>query len=274
MTNEIKTLLEQEKQNKFTFADHNAFELVYQLLPDIGHPDPEIRDGLMYPALAHLLHDKHLNEEQLTAVLDKLIGPEYLMFDLENIVPNSVLIRSFTVLQLVILVYVHNRDQVIDPRYIDKLYNQFMLYFQQETILLGYEEHTGFLHAIAHSADLFAQLFQVKHFDETKFKAMFTLIQSKYKIDHYYYSHDEDERMINAVVKALETDKLDDVFLTNWVTQVATYTKPTDFPAAYYMKNNVRNFLRSLYFRLQKLEKYQPLRTHIEDILNTKVTLR
>lgn len=266
--------LQDQKKSGYEFKDVNKFELVLELLEDIGNKDPHIRDELVYPAIAHLLHDKHLTENELTAVLDKLIGPEYLLFDLDNIIEYSVLIRSFTVLQLVILVHVHNRDHIIPAKHIKRLSTAFMNYFQQETILDGYNETVGFMHSIAHSADLFAQLFKVEYFNETIFKSMLNAIQNKFKINHYYFSHDEDERMVVAIINALEANKLDEDYWKSWISQLGSYTKPTIFPEAYYMKNNVRNVLRSLYFALHGKEQYQALREHIETTLTKQVTLR
>ncbi|QMS85576.1 DUF2785 domain-containing protein [Candidatus Xianfuyuplasma coldseepsis] len=266
--------LKDQKQSGYAFKDVNKFELVLDLLEDIGIKDPQIRDELVYPALAHLLHDKHLTEDELTAVLDKLIGPEYLLFDLDNIIEYSVLIRSFTVLQLVILVHVHNRDHIIPVKYIKQLSTAFMSYFQQETILDGYNETVGFMHSIAHSADLFAQLFKVEDFNETIFKSMLNAIQNKFKINHYYFSHDEDERMVVAIMNALDANILEEEYWKSWISQLGSYTKPTTYPAAYYIKNNVRNILRSLYFALHGREQHQALREHIEATLKEHVTLR
>jgi hypothetical protein len=84
----------------------------------------------------------------------------------------------------------------------------------------------------------------------------------------------DSERTVVAIVKAIETNYLDQDFLLNWITQLGSYKKPTQYPEAYYLKNNVRNLLRSLYFAFHNQPQYEPLRTHIETILTTKVQLR
>ena len=52
--------LKKQKELKFTFEDVNKLELVHLLMENIGDLDGEIRDGLIYPCLAHLLYDKHM----------------------------------------------------------------------------------------------------------------------------------------------------------------------------------------------------------------------
>ena len=54
-------LLEEQKEKKYTYENIDKLELVKILLADIGNPDSYLRDDLIYPNLAHLLHDKHFN---------------------------------------------------------------------------------------------------------------------------------------------------------------------------------------------------------------------
>ena len=270
---DLLAYLEEQKQNEYKFKDADKLKLVYLLIENIGVIDGHLRDDIIYPNLAHLLHDDHLEEAVLEEVLELLIGDKYLHFDLENFIEFSVLTRSFTTLQLVILVYKHNKDNVISERLIRNLYDSFIDYFDKEENLQGYKETVGWMHSIAHAADLFAQLVKVETFAETELKTILNAITKKLKTKEYFFVHDEDERMVNAVMNAIERDLLDKDFLKGWVYDFANYHKIKEYPEAYYLTNNIKNFLRSLYFRLLDNEKYKYLVDEIRKVLKENVKL-
>jgi hypothetical protein len=265
--------LKKQKESKFVFEDVNKLELLHLLMDHIGEKDAEIRDGLVYPNLAHLLNDKHFDEDQLNDIATDLISEQYLTFDIENYVDYSVLTRSFSVLQLAVLVHVHNRDHVIHGKIIQNLFTKFLKYFTMEEDLRGYNEEVGFMHSIAHSADLFAQLMQVEFFHEKEIKTMFTVIIDKYQTKDFFFMYDEDERMVNAIMNGLQREILDQEFIEGWIDSFANYKKPKNWPQAYYITNNVKVFLRSLYFRVLDHEKYGFVAEKIKKVLQEKVKL-
>jgi hypothetical protein len=265
--------LKKQKESKFVFEDVNKLELLHLLMDHIGEKDAEIRDGLVYPNLAHLLNDKHFDEDQLNDIATDLISEQYLTFDIENYVDYSVLTRSFSVLQLAVLVHVHNRDHVIHGKIIQNLFTKFLKYFTMEEDVRGYNEEVGFMHSIAHSADLFAQLMQVEFFHEKEIKTMFTVIIDKYQTKDFFFMYDEDERMVNAIMNGLQREILDQEFIEGWIDSFANYKKPKNWPQAYYITNNVKVFLRSLYFRVLDHEKYGFVAEKIKKVLQEKVKL-
>jgi len=265
--------LEQQKQAKFTFEKVDKAELVEVLLANIGDHNAHIRDDLIYPNLAHLLFDGHFTESELATYLHRLMGDEYLFFDIDNYIDFSVLVRSFSILQLAILVAVHNREGLISERSIKSLYTQFLKYFSEETVFTGYNDSVGWVHAIAHSADLFNQLMKVSSLGESELKTMFNAITNKIKTDIYYFQHDEDERLVVALKSGLDRDLLDEAFLLRWIDSAASFKQPKEFPARLYITNNVKNLLRSLYFKLLPEEKYHTLTEAIATKLQENVKL-
>lgn len=266
--------LEKQKESEYSFKKVDKLELVYLLMDNIGEHNGELRDGLIYPNLAHLLHDNHLNENDLNEIAKLLISEKYLLFDIENYVEYSVLTRSFTLLQLVILVFVHNRDHIINGKLIRQLFVKFLEYFAQEEDYRGYDEEVGFMHSMAHSADLFAQLMGVESFHEGEIKRMFTEIKEKYKTDQFFFMYDEDERFVNAIMKGLERNILEQEFIEGWIDDFSNYKKTNKYPEAYFMTNNIKLFLRSLYFRTLDHETYGYVSDKIKQVLKEKVKLR
>jgi len=267
-------LLQRQKEEKFSFENTHKLDLVNELMENIGDPDGEIRDGLIYPCLAHLLYDKHFEEDTLSEILDQFLSNDYLFYDILENSLNSVLVRSFTSLQLVILLYVHKRDSVISEKKIKDALTTYISYFEQEPHLEGYNETVGWLHSIAHGADVFDQFVSIEYFTEKELTRIFEIILLKMKQRHHYYSNDEDERIVVAMTKAIKRDLLSEEYLLDYIERFSQYEKNQNYPEMYYITKNTRNVLRALYFSLLNEEKYQYLIEKIKEVLEKNVTLR
>ncbi len=267
-------LLRNQKEESFKFTGIDKLELTNELLANIGDPDFETRDRLIYPCLAHLLYDKHFSEEELSSFFDVLTDENHLFYDIENDLLNSVLTRSFSSLQIVILLYVHKRDGIIDPKKIKAAFDKYLLYFEKEVHYEGYNEEVGWLHSMAHAADVFNQFFTIEYFTENEMKQAFDLIGQKFKQRHYYFIHDEDERLVIGMSKAIKRNLLSEEFLLNWIEAFSIYEKDGRYPEMYYITKNVRNLLRALYFSFFEEPEYKFLTDKIIDVLKRNVTLR
>lgn len=250
--NELLDYLKKQREEKFTFNGKNHYDLVGQCLTYIGDPDGEIRDHIVYPALAHLLHDKHLNNDQLKSITRRLIGDEFLLYDLENKQDWSVLTRSFTLLQLAILVFVHNRDTVFDEELARDVFNRFLTYIRKESVYTGYDETVGWAHAIAHSGDLMNQLIQMKELSREDVLILMDVVYELFTQDKYIFISDEDERIVTMIAQAYRLQKLTDSDIEEWVKKLHQTTLPKTFPENYYVKQNILHISRSLFFRLEE----------------------
>ncbi|AIO19590.1 hypothetical protein KQ51_01716 [Candidatus Izimaplasma bacterium HR1] len=266
--------LSKQRESKFSFEGVNKLELTTELLENIGDKNNEIRDGLIYPCLAHLLYDKHFDEATLTTFLYSLFSEKHLFFDIDNKIGNSVLTRSFSSLQIVILLHVHKRDKIFKEDTIRELFKIYLDYFKKEKHLEGYNKEVGWLHSIAHSADVFDQFFTLEYFKQEEIKLMLEAILLKLHNRDYYFSHDEDERMVVGITKAIKRNLLSKEYLIDWVERFSTYEKNGDYPEMYFITNNIKNFLRSLYFAILEEEKHNYLTDIILESLKENVGLR
>lgn len=243
--------LEQERDAKFTFEGWDKYAVLTGCLTHLGDPDSHIRDDIVYPAFAHLLHDGHFTKEELREITMRLMSDEYLMRDMTNVDADSVLTRSFTTLQLAILVFVHRRDGLFDEEALKRYFHQFLTYFKEETVLDGYDSKVGWKHAIAHAADLFHQFAQVNELGAVELLAMLEAIRDKLCVSDHLFRSDEDERMTSAIVATIDRQQIDEDDLLDWLRPMSLDNWPTTYPARYIHKQNVLHLLRSLYFRLR-----------------------
>jgi len=267
MDQDILKILSDIQKNNYDIKGYEVKKVIDETLPIIGHQDPKVRDDLVYPVLAHLFHDHHLSETDITHYIDLLISDDYLYYDLENKESYSALKRSFTVLQLVIICFVHRRDHIIKEDKINHLLTRFLDYYKKESILTGYDPQVGWIHTIAHSADLFSQLVQVEHLKEKDILDIFEAIQHKMKNDYHDFICNEDERSVVAIKKALDLNRMNQEHMLSWLDGFIIKEKDMIYPNKMILENNIKRFLRSLYFSMYQDEKYQEVTKHIEFIL-------
>jgi len=242
-------MLEGIKESKFDFSSVNKDELLILLLENIGHKDSYVRDDLVYPVFAHLLHDDILTYDKLNSICEILLSEKYLFLDMANNDKYSVLVRTFTLLQLFILLYKYNQKGLEYQDYIKKIYDAFIRYYQDEIDYRGYEEEVGFIHSVAHSADLMSQLMESEVIKENELETMFNLIYSIFTTKEYQFIHDEDERTVNAIEVGIKRKILDKQFLIDYINKFKKFDNKRDYPEYYNVTRNIKCLLRSLYFR-------------------------
>ncbi len=267
-------LLKRQPEEKFSFENTHKLDLLEELIQNIGDPDSEIRDGLIYPSLAHLLYDKHFDEDTLVSIFNRLISEEFLFHDISKNSTNSVLTRSFTSLQIVILLHVHKRDNMIPKEIINEAFNEYLRYFKEETHYEGYNDQVGWLHSVAHAADVFDQFVTIEYFKEKELKEIFEEILIKMKQRHHYFMYDEDERMVTAMSKAIKRNILSKEYLEDYLQRFSIYEKNGSYPEMYYITKNTRNILRALYFSMINEDEFSYLTEKIKEVLEKNVTLR
>ena len=124
---------------------------------------------------------------------------------------------------------------------------------QEERDYRGYDEDKGWAHAIAHGADALDDLAQCSELEREDLMDILHLIHSKMTITDRVYSDGEDERMVRAVISILNRRLLSKEDVERWIQYFyeAKVSACTDFLPAFRQKNNIKNFLKSLYFQVK-----------------------
>ena len=267
MTKEKISYLESIKTSKFDFSNVDKDELLNLLLEHIGDQNPYVRDDLVYKILAHLYYDKIFDENILEENVKRLASCEYLTFDIENSHQYSVLKRSFTILQLVSLIHVHIRDKVIDKTIISNIFEKFLEYFSKEEVLIGYEQPVGWIHTVVHSADLMKTMMQIPWFHQKEIIKMFDVIKLKMKNHRHLFNFNEDERIADALKVGLERGVLSDDYVIKWMDEFSQVNQIYPLPDDIIIKKNIKQVLRSLYFKCLKTESLNMITKKLESLL-------
>ncbi len=127
----------------FTFpVGADVDELLSELVDMLASPDAQIRDDFAYTAAARWIADGVVPDDRLVPLGDQLM---------ERFQADEIQARSFAA--LVLDVIVATRD-VCEPRWVDA----FEQWYAAEQDLRGYDSELGWVHAVAHGADLLGDL--------------------------------------------------------------------------------------------------------------------
>ncbi|MHB9760221.1 DUF2785 domain-containing protein [Streptococcus suis] len=143
----MKELIEKLQTSKPYTDDELAW-----LLENIGHPDPTIRDELVYASFCHIFLNSLITREQAQSLLQfsQVTKP----FSLEG--PTQK--RSFICLLYCLLLSVDNEPESIYHAFLstndrELLFQQALDYLAIENDWSGYDEKLGWIHTVAHGAD-------------------------------------------------------------------------------------------------------------------------
>ncbi len=138
------------------FALEDADErdaLALELADCLGNPDPRLRDAIAYEAISTWLRDARLGAETRTSLLARLTR------ELSPTPADTVGFRaSFSALVLAALVGSDRHKPLLDAAAISGLVDTTADWFESIRDYRGFDARAGWRHAVAHGADLLAQL--------------------------------------------------------------------------------------------------------------------
>lgn len=266
----LKETLTQIKLNEYQVPEGtDSFELAKQMMQDIGSPDPVLRDELIYSIMANWISSDRFTFDELRELLSISIDDQHLYYRLGEIDTNSVFTRAFSVLMIPLIIGVHLRSPFLQDKEIKHVNRLTIQYLIDERDHRGYVDELGWAHAIAHAADALDELAQCKEIDRDDLLSILEVLQTKICYSRAVYRDNEDERIVTAVVNILNRNLLEDVVIQDWLEELLEHLRNcTEYLDRYTLKNNIKNFLRSLYFRIRNDDQYKHVLHKAENVLN------
>jgi hypothetical protein len=256
MLNEIdlKEKLQTLAQNEFRLSDKDDLsEIIPAMLKHIGSTDSYLRDELIYSAFGTwILRHNALNPEQLRNLLPTVLDEQHMLYKIGQQGTDSVFTRSFSMLLLPLLLISHRSNPLFSAEEIHHIHEQLLYYFEHEKDRRGFVHEKGWAHAIAHAADALDDLAQCAEINRSDLAEILDTIRKVVCIESSCYTHLEDERLVTAVIAVLRRELVADAEITRWMegfSDLASTVKSS--PERHTIRVNVKNFLQSLYFRLQ-----------------------
>ncbi|MDP9701475.1 DUF2785 domain-containing protein [Paenibacillus polysaccharolyticus] len=246
----LKEKLMYIRENQYQ-AQSDAFVLIQEMLHNIGTVDAQLRDELIYTTLSHWIPGLSLTTSKLEHILTTVLDRDHLLYGLGETHSDSVFTRSFSMLVIPLLFMRHAASPFLSSERIHQIKDVVFHNVREEKDYRGYDETKGWAHAVAHAADVLEDLAQYNELDEADLSTMLDLVYEKMTISERVYSDGEDERMITPVMCILDRNILSQASVQQWIQRFGTVENESEFLPAFRQKNNIKNFLKSLYFRIK-----------------------
>ena len=237
------------KESKFTFpAGYSIHSLTEELIACIGSTDPELRDTIGLEAFYHWLKQGLYSVDDLRGIVRRLLAN--LQKNIGNADSDTVFLRSFSALWLANIVSHDNEIKVFEWDDIHPILDAALAYFAAERDLRGYVPVKGWVHAIAHSADLLSALAISLYTDAHHHLMILDYIARKLSDPTLsVFQYNEDSRIAQPALWIFIRGILTLDQIEAWVASLTREWNGAwqneDRTRAY---NNGRNFLRALYW--------------------------
>lgn len=259
----LKDQLYDIADNEFALPEKaNTMQRALEMLPHLGAIDAELRDDLIYSTLATWILADKLEDDDLKTLLKQLLTEEHLSYKLGESDNDSVFMRSFSMLIIPLILSQHRKRPFLMPYELRELKVKLLDYLEREQDLRGFileedeaGEAKGWAHTVAHTADALDDLVQCQEMGSEELLEIIQAIQRKAAEPSVVFVHAEDERLVTPVIAVLGRKLLKQPDVQAWLAGFMPLAQQTEpFPDCYRQAQNVKNFLRSLYFRARKPE--------------------
>jgi len=249
---ELKALLESSVENDYQIPDgYTAYGLAEVMLEYLGDTDPKLRDHLCYFSLSEWCERKFLSAEDMRKLLQTVLDARHLLCGLGQ-VDDTVFMRTFSALIVTSIVCQHLEAPFLQAEEVRETLERVLQFYEQDLDNRGFIDGKGWAHGAAHGADALFELAECREINVPSLQRILEAIRAKTMTGSYSFIHQEDERMVTPVTAVLERGVLSEDWLAAWVAGFGNMTKTGQTPNDMVIQVNVKQFLRSLVYRLQK----------------------
>lgn len=255
-----------------TAADERN-ETALALLNCLGHPDPKIRDGLVYEASSFWLREKLLTTETIKTMFVRLLHK----LELTRSADIDGFTKPFAALVLSEIVRVDRITPYLSDEQRQQLVDVTTTYMQNISDYRGFNDKDGWRHAVAHTADVFLQLALNKKINKAQLTQLLNAI--KYQttpVNSHFYIYGEPKRLAMPFVYIALRAEYSEQELISYLDKIVN---PAPFPSwdSVYASNsglaklhNTRAFMYSIYAITSKSKnpKLQGIQAKLAEIIN------
>jgi hypothetical protein len=182
-----------------------------ELLDMLAAPDPNVRDGRAYRTLVDWVRSGAL-DSRLTMLGDTLAG---------RLTHPEVQARTFAPLILAAAVDRDRTAQVLDGDTVRRWRDALTAWWPAERDLRGWDERLGWLHAVAHGADLAGALGASPRLAVPDLIALLHLVGRRTVAPtQYRFAQMEEDRIARALMRILARPQLTESDATGWLSRV------------------------------------------------------
>ena len=217
----------------------------------LGSPDPGLRDGTAYLALAAWI-DRGVYDDLLAGLGDGMAAG--LTVGLGERDTDSVFRRSFSVLALAECLARDNEQNLLPSARVFDWGDRIASWYLRERDTRGFVPGKGWAHAVAHGADAIGILAQSPHFATNELTVLLDVLADRLlDRDSALLAAGETDRIAAATMQILRRNVVGLKLLEPWVSRIAHAANPFDTIGEddpYALTGNAQAFLRSLHLQL------------------------
>lgn len=239
------------RNNNFQLPENESLHIYTSLmLENIGDPNPVFRDTLIYSIFYYWITEKdYYTPLDLRQILSTVLDDKHLFYKIGSYEDSSVFTRTFSILIAALILSKHRKIQLLSSETFTTVKNDIIRYYSQEKDLRGYLDEFGWAHGAAHGADALDELIQCPESNESVCREVLEAIKVNLNNEKYIYSNEEDERITVILYRIIEKNFLTIDELFNWLTDLSKVDMRIS-RKTYINYINIRNIIRSLYFRV------------------------
>lgn len=265
----FKELLQSIKSNNYVIPENtNIKDLTQKMMENIGSTDPELRDDLIYTVFARIVMRTEIFTKLLPELSQILLDKNHLFFKIGETGTDSVFTRSFSALFLPPIIISHRNNNFLSKEEVLNIYTKLSEYYLLEKDLRGYVPEKGWAHAVAHSSDALDDIALCHELGHDELLRILNIISKRFCINSYVFIDAEDERIVTAITSILSRNLLSHEEIKEWIRGFSSITKSGLYLDDSHLKINIKNLLRSLYFRIIDEEDKKGLISEIKTTLS------
>ncbi len=255
--------LEVVKENDYQLnKDQSIQELLEAMLSHIGDSNAYLRDQLILRTFIHWIEFKRmLTNEQIGDLINRLLSDDYAFYMIEQDDDLSALRRSFSILVLDPILCLHQETNNLTTEQLSKISSGLLRFVDQEVNYTGYHQQYGWVHSLGHAFDALNQLLNCPGAQKSYCNELLRVLKKKILDGDMPLSAEEDERIVNLLYYDMIEEKLiSTTELSDWLLSLLEVTSIEDKAKRFNARFNIKNIIRSLYFRMIHYKNYDDLK--------------
>ncbi|RIH76714.1 hypothetical protein Mterra_03844 [Calidithermus terrae] len=256
----------------------SADALSHNLLACLASPDPELRDGFGYAILTRWFRAGQVSNPALKGIAARLT--QNLKAGVGEQGTDTVFGRSFSALILSEVVRRDVQAPFLEPAEFRAVLEAGLAYLGAERDLRGYDARQGYIHGVAHGADLLWRLASSPKTDKADLERILQAVAGKVAPEgEHSYVHGESDRLARVALYALNRGLLEAAWVQEWVKQLARpgrlgqWSNAFGSTAGLAQLHNTQQFLRALesFLRLAKPKGADELLPTLMESINSLI---
>jgi hypothetical protein len=242
----LKAKLTLIKENAYLLSDQGYDAFMGRHLPLLGHPDPTIRDDLIYQIFENWISTGRVSREALRNTLGLLTSADYLFYKMRTAYVKHSLKRTFSLLVVASILELDNRTAFISSTEYEEVHQRMDEYIHAERVTVSYIPRYGWSHSTAHAADVLRELFRSNK-STTSHKDHISELVVALLTKHTSVFQDKEEQRLRSVFLN-ESCPVDEEFITDHFARVVAVEKPPDYYQKLVQDRNILLYVQALYF--------------------------